>query len=41
MPNLEKRAQNINPKDKMTAQEIHMELKEFTQSGEINNDNIS
>ena len=31
---------NINPKDKMTAQEMHMELKEFTRSGEIDNDDI-
>ncbi|CAG8802545.1 15719_t:CDS:1, partial [Cetraspora pellucida] len=32
---------NMNSKDKMTAQEMHIELKEFTQSGEIDNNNIS
>ncbi|CAG8458672.1 12482_t:CDS:2 [Gigaspora margarita] len=31
---------NINPKDKLTAQEMCMELEEFVQSGEINNDDI-
>ncbi|CAG8798238.1 17442_t:CDS:2, partial [Gigaspora rosea] len=31
---------NINPKDKMTAQQMHMELKEFAQSGEIGYDDI-
>ncbi|CAG8826041.1 6726_t:CDS:1, partial [Gigaspora rosea] len=32
---------NINTKDKLTAQEIYLELKKFAQSGEINNENIS
>ena len=31
---------NINPKDKLTAQEMHMELEEFARSGEIDNDDI-